>query len=136
MKQSLYIVGGVIVIAAVFLLAFSQTGEEHMMYSVQELKNKVENDNELIVLDVRTPGEYTGELGHVEPSMLIPVQELQHRVNELEKYRDREIAVICRTDNRSRAAASLLKEAGFENVVFVRGGMVEWNKQFGNPQQK
>ncbi len=136
MKQYLYLFGGVIVIAAVFLLTFSQTGEEHMVYSVQELKNKVENDNELIVLDVRTPGEYTGELGHVEPSMLIPVQELQHRVNELEKYRDREIAVICRTDNRSRAAASLLKEAGFENVVFVRGGMVEWNKQFGHPQQK
>ncbi len=136
MKQYVLIVGGIILIAGIYFLAISQTGEGHMEYSVQELKNKIENDTELIVLDVRTTGEYTGDLGHVNSSILIPVQELQHRVAEIEEYRDREIAIICRTDNRSRAAASILKEAGFENVVFVRGGMVEWNRQYGNPQQK
>jgi len=136
MQKFIMLTGGALLVVAVFLLAFSQTGESLMEYSVHDLKEKVEKGDDIVVLDVRTTQEYNGELGHVDNSILIPVQELVQRIDELDEYRDREVAVICRTDNRSRAAASMLKEAGFQNVVFVRGGMVDWNRQFGNPQRK
>lgn len=135
MKQRYGMVIGIGVVTMIFLYAFSQTGGGSMEYSVHDLKNKVESNDNMVVLDVRTPQEYTGELGHIDDSILIPVQELERRIEELDQYRDREIVVICRTDNRSRAAASLLQESGFDHVAFVRGGMVDWNKKFGYPQK-
>jgi rhodanese-related sulfurtransferase len=134
MKRRVGMILGIGMVVLVFLLAYSQTGGGLMQYSVHDLKTKVENKDDIVILDVRTPQEYNGELGHLERSILIPVQQLERRVNELDQYRDREIVVICRTDNRSRAAASILREYGFEHVAFVRGGMVGWNTQFGNPQ--
>ncbi len=136
MKQRIGVVVGLGLVALVFLLAYSQTGGGTMEYSVHDLKNKIENQDDMIVLDVRTPLEYNGELGHVENSILIPVQELELRVRELDRYRDREVVVICKTQNRSRVAASILQNAGFERVAYVRGGMVDWNVQFNNSQYK
>lgn len=136
MKRPIGIMIGLGTVVLVFLLAYSQTGGGIMEYSVHDLKSKIENGDTMIVLDVRTPQEYTGELGHVENSILIPVQQLQHRVQELDQYRDREVVVICRTQNRSRAAASILQNAGFEHVAYVRGGMVDWNIHFNNSRNK
>ncbi len=136
MKRPLMITAIVAGAILVFLLAISQTGDDVMQYSVQELKNKIDNGDTMLILDVRTPMEYSGELGHLENSIIIPIYELEHRIDELDQYRDREVVAICRTQNRSRVAASMLKEAGFENIAYVYGGMVEWNLQFGNPQRK
>ena len=88
--------------------------------TMEQFKERLKNDKELIVLDVRTPEEVAA--GKIENAINIPVQVLDQRVEELEKYKDKEIAVICRTQNRSSAAASFLKKKGY-NVKYVLGGM-------------
>jgi len=123
-------------VALIFLLAFSKTGGNMKTYSVQQLKEKINNGDVLVILDVRTPQEFNAEYGHIENAILIPVQELQYRIGELESYRDREIVAICRTQNRSRVAASILKDAGFENIAYTHGGMVEWHRHFGNGRRE
>ncbi len=90
--------------------------------SLDEVLNRVGNDTTLVVLDVRTTPELYGPLGKLDPIIHIPLQELSARLIELENYRDKEIAIICRTDNRSGAACTMLKNAGF-NVRNVKGGM-------------
>jgi rhodanese-related sulfurtransferase len=94
--------------------------------TMEQFKAKLLNDKELIVLDVRTPEEVAD--GKIENAINIPVQVLEQRVNELEKYKDREIAVICRTQNRSSAAASILSKNGY-NVKYVLGGMSVYNQK-------
>lgn len=93
--------------------------------SIQALRDRIADGRETFVLDVRTPGEYDGPLGHIAGSRLIPVQELSRRMPELSDVKDRHIFVICRSGNRSATATRMLREAGFE-VSNVAGGMQAW----------
>ena len=76
---------------------------------------------------MRQPEEY--ESGHIEGTKLIPLGELTKHLEELEKYKDKEIITICRSGGRSKTAASILSQSGFENVSSLKGGMLEWQKQ-------
>jgi len=74
------------------------------------------------VLDVRTPEEWNDF--HAPNTTLIPLDELESRVNELPK--DREIVVICRSGNRSAVGRDILLNAGFSQVTSVDGGLTAW----------
>jgi len=80
-----------------------------------------------LVLDVREPSEYHGELGHIAGSLLIPLRELADRAAELEPHRGRRIVAVCRSGVRSTTAAAILYGLGFERVYNLKDGMVEWN---------
>ena len=81
----------------------------------------------LLLLDVREPNEYCGELGHIRSSTLIPLRELAERVAELEGYQSKTVVAICRSGVRSTTAAAILAGLGFERVYNLKDGMVEWN---------
>jgi rhodanese-related sulfurtransferase len=82
-----------------------------------------------LLLDVREPEEYGGELGHIAGSLLIPLKELPARAAELERYKERQVIAICRAGVRSTTAAALLTGLGFEHVSNLKGGMLDWNDQ-------
>lgn len=91
--------------------------------SVAALKAQLDNGDELLVLDVRSPEEYAQD-GHIAGSTLIPLPELPQRMGELQK--DQAIACFCRSGNRSRTACEQLAQAGFTNLVNVDGGIGAW----------
>ena len=74
------------------------------------------------LLDVRTPEEWVDY--HAPNSTLIPLDELEARVNEVPQ--DQEIVVICRSGNRSQVGRDILLAAGFTNVTSVAGGLNGW----------
>jgi len=82
-----------------------------------------------LLLDVREPSEYRGELGHIVGSLLIPLKELPARAVELEAHKNQYIIAICRSGVRSTTAAAILTGLGFEQVSNLKGGMVDWNDQ-------
>ncbi|ATX82148.1 Rhodanese-related sulfurtransferase [Mariprofundus ferrinatatus] len=73
-------------------------------------------------IDVRTPEEYAD--GHIEGARLIPVQELEVRMNEVPK--DKQVYVYCRSGKRSAQAAGILARAGYSNIENVLGGITAW----------
>ncbi len=75
------------------------------------------------VVDVRQASEY--DEGHIPGSIHIGAGDLPSRLDELP--RDRTIAVICASGFRSSIGASLLRRAGFANVVNVRRGLPHWS---------
>lgn len=95
--------------------------------SVTELKAEMKTDPQLIILDVRKPNELTGEHSQIDGVINIPVEDLEQRINELNKYNNNHIAVICRSGNRSKKATTLLTNNGF-NATNVIGGMKAYNK--------
>ncbi|HMN23528.1 MAG: rhodanese-like domain-containing protein [Ignavibacteriaceae bacterium] len=97
-------------------------------YTMEQFKEKLKSDKELIVLDVRTPEELAGPLGKIDGAINIPVQVLESRLSELEKYKNKEIAVICRTQNRSSVAANILSKKGY-NAKYVLGGMTAFQQK-------
>lgn len=81
-----------------------------------------------LLLDVREPDEYTGELGHIAGARLIPLRELPERAAaELAPFKEKEIVVICRAGVRSVTAAAILAGLGFDHVCNMKGGMLDWN---------
>ena len=74
------------------------------------------------MLDVRSQEEW--DQFHIAGSTLIPLDQLQDRVNELPK--DKDIVVVCRSGRRSQSGASILLKAGFPHVSSMSGGLNTW----------
>jgi rhodanese-related sulfurtransferase len=81
-------------------------------------------DDGLIVLDVRTPEEWSQDC-HIEGATLIPLDQLEAQAPSLLPDKDAEIIVYCRSGNRSAQAASLLVDLGYTNVSDM-GGINDW----------
>ena len=105
---------------------FGQT-QKIINITAQEVQQLLKGQSDIVLLDVRTKAEYTGALGHIEGSILIPLQELSARNAELLPYKDKRIIVYCRSGNRSRLAVKILMGQGYD-VVNMLGGMLTWNK--------
>jgi rhodanese-related sulfurtransferase len=75
------------------------------------------------ILDVRETDEW--DALHIPDATLIPLGQLESRVNELPK--DQEIVVVCRSGNRSATGRDILRNAGFEKVTSMAGGMNQWS---------
>ncbi len=73
-------------------------------------------------LDVRTQAEY--DQGHIANGVLIPLEELQKRLNEVP--RDQAVVVVCKSGVRSREATLILRQAGYTHVAPMGGGMQAW----------
>ena len=82
-------------------------------------------DTPMAVLDVRTLEEYRGITGHLPNARLIPVQELESRIDELNGLKDKTILVYCRSGHRSKRASAILSKNGFK-VVALEGGILRW----------
>ena len=79
--------------------------------------------NEGIFVDVRTEAEHIQS--SIPNSILIPLNELQFRLAELEDYKTDKIVVYCRVGNRSQVATELLIKEGFKATNLL-GGIVDW----------
>ncbi len=95
-----------------------------VVYSPQEALERMRQPGMAILLDVRSAAERAQN--NIKGSIHIPLHELGRRVDELEKYRNREVICYCQSGNRSIAAASRLKKIGF-TVANMNGGIAAWN---------
>jgi phage shock protein E len=82
------------------------------------------NDPATLVVDVRSPLEYTSE--HIPGAQNIPLEEISTRLTELRSI-NKPVVLYCRSGNRSRMAVNILKQNGITNVY--NGGSLE-NMQF------
>ncbi|MCB0491264.1 MAG: rhodanese-like domain-containing protein [Cyclobacteriaceae bacterium] len=102
-----------------------------------EMCERVKKNKDVLLLDVRSPGEFSGEntsvssFGHFKGAVNINVSDLPSRLSELEAYKDKEIIVYCSHSHRSPRAAYLMKTNGFKNVTNVLGGVSILEREFG-----
>jgi rhodanese-related sulfurtransferase len=86
----------------------------------------VEKMKEVTLVDVRTPDEYVGELGHVKGSRLVTLgPELDSFLATANKQSP--MIFICRSGVRSGKATTQAMGLGFENIYNMEGGMLAWN---------
>jgi adenylyltransferase/sulfurtransferase len=93
--------------------------------SVLELKRKMDASEPLTLIDVREPYEY--EIARIEGAKLIPLGELESRLDEIP--RERMIVMQCHSGMRRERGAQLLQQAGFENVYNLEGGIEAWSSE-------
>ena len=89
--------------------------------------------DELQIVDVRSPREFSGDLGHLPGARLVPLDQLPRRLGELDP--DTPTLVVCRSGGRSARAASMLGSAGFRELYNLEGGMLAWSAE-GRPVER
>ena len=89
------------------------------------LNQRLQNGDNLLLVDVRTPGEYQRD-GHIAGSRLLPLSSLTQRMSELPQ--DKTIVCVCRSGARSQTACEFLAANGFSSVINLSGGMIGWKR--------
>jgi NADPH-dependent 2,4-dienoyl-CoA reductase/sulfur reductase-like enzyme/rhodanese-related sulfurtransferase len=89
-----------------------------------EVKQKLENGDRFVLLDVRSEMEWKAEHIDGEQVRLLPLPELRRRLGELSP--DDEIVIYCQTSIRAYQAQRTLDGAGFKNVKFMDGSLAAW----------
>ncbi|MDD3375453.1 MAG: FAD-dependent oxidoreductase [Candidatus Omnitrophica bacterium] len=94
----------------------------YLSLTPDEVKKKMENSEDFILLDVRSQEEY--DETYIENSTLIPLGQLRKRISEIPD--NKEIIVFCKISLRGYEAALILQANGFKNVKVMDGGIVAW----------
>ena len=110
---------------AVLLLAlyFTESKKAGVSVSTQEATRLMNKDNAL-VLDIREEKEF--KTGHIIGSVSFPATETEKRIQELEKFKDRQIIIVCKLGHSSGSITKRLSSMGFSKVVRLSGGINEW----------
>ena len=87
-----------------------------------ELNNMINNEEKIILLDVRTEAEYNTV--RIPNSINIPVGDLESQIDELFPYKDEKIIIYCRSGKRSVYAAHILEEYGFKKLYNLKQGII------------
>jgi NADPH-dependent 2,4-dienoyl-CoA reductase/sulfur reductase-like enzyme/rhodanese-related sulfurtransferase len=93
--------------------------------SAEQLKEKINKKENLVLLDVRNPDEYEQiRLGIGEK--LIPLGQLRKRLEEMPQDKNAEIITWCKISLRGYEAALILQANGYKNVKVLEGGIMVW----------
>ncbi len=81
---------------------------------------------QVMMFDIRESSEHA--TGVADGALLLPMSQLQQRLGEVPKDPSQPVLIICNTQNRSSKVVQAMKEAGWDNVRYVHGGMSAWAK--------
>jgi len=93
--------------------------------SAKQLKTKLDNLENLSLLDVREPFEF--EYTHIAKSQLIPMNQIPQRLQEIDASKD--CIIICHHGIRSQQVADFLVHSGFSDIYNLTGGIEAWATQ-------
>jgi adenylyltransferase/sulfurtransferase len=109
---------------------FDEAGDVEI--TVEELKARLDGGDDVVLLDVREPHETF--ICNLPNSTLIPMAEIPRRMGEIDRQRD--VVVYCRSGARSGRVVAFLRRQGFERVMNLRGGMLDWIDRIDPTQPK
>lgn len=99
--------------------------------SPAQVKQAMDGDEPVCLLDVRTPVEFTTDPGHIPGAMNVPLPHLKERLERddaLQAYSDALVITVCRTDARAAFATWVLRRHGFTRPRVLSGGMSAWTE--------
>jgi len=116
----------IMIIMGVMLVGCGEATPEKEAYrkiSAEDAKKMMDENEDIIVLDVRTEEEYAQ--GHIENSVLMPDTEIEDKAEEILTDKDAVILIYCRSGRRSETATKELIDMGYAKT-FDFGGINDW----------
>lgn len=109
-------------------VSFSTAKPNPQLFEVKDIDpyELWEKRDQVAIIDVRQPEEFTGELGHIPGAQLIVLDTLPEQISRIPK--DKTIVFICRSGTRSARASSWAISMGLPPSYNLTGGMILWNK--------
>ena len=105
------------------LLFVSCAKEEFTQISMEELVQRLQTESDYILLDVRTPEEFS--TGHIPGAICIPNESIGKQEITVLPNKKQRIYIYCRSGSRSKQAADKLLDMGYTNLVEA-GGIMDW----------
>ena len=93
--------------------------------SVLELNEKIKNEDDFILLDVRNMHEVV--FSKIDGSIHIPMNEIPNRLSEIDSSKD--IIVQCKSGKRSARVCEYLSKENYKNVWNLKGGIIAWSHE-------
>ena len=135
-QLGLYVGGGLVLLAGVIYIIHKLIQMPHESRAklnptmepiqVQELMQGTPP----IIVDLRTPEEFNGKLGHLRGAINIPFKDLQARIGELRgSTGNRPIVLVDLNDRVAHACGPIFRYEGFEWFYVMKGGMQAWTKE-------
>ncbi len=103
-------------------------GFEWSEITVDELFDRVNSDQPPLLVDVRSPKEFTEGYGHIPNARSIELLELESKVEDLQPFKEKEIVTMCPGRGLSLVAVEIMEKAGFKDVKSLKGGTDLWHK--------
>lgn len=123
MKRLIIIAIALVLILIISLATINGKDRNYQKITPEDAKKMLEKNDDVFLIDVRTKEEYNEK--HIEGSILVPLDVLEEKIDEVVKDKNKEIIVYCRSGRRSKKAANILLELGYNNVYDL-GGIINW----------
>lgn len=101
----------------------------HPTLSPIELRHRLATDEQLMVVDVRTPGEF--ETVHIKGSYNVPLDQLTEHRQDLAERMDGHVVLVCQSGTRAGQACQRLQSVGFETADVLDGGIAAFEQAGG-----
>src|SRR5699024_5608046 len=98
--------------------------KEHWEIAPRQVKQMLDSGEDFLLIDCRKPDEW--DTCHIEGAKLIPIQQVAHHYDQLEKDRDKKIVIHCHSGGRSMKMTQMLRHSGFKDVKSMAGGIDLW----------
>jgi len=92
--------------------------------TAEEVKQALDTKADVTIVDVRTPDEY--RKGHLEGSLLLPVDTVSEKAASVLKDKKETLYVYCLSGSRSIQAADILLKLGYTRVFNMTSGLLAW----------
>jgi len=120
-SNHIYLFGGWLIAGILLLLSLKKNALSAI--TSQQLVNFV-NREEALVIDIRAHQDFAK--GHITASQNITPSNLAKQTNELEKWKNKPIIVVCNTGVQANASCNQLKTLGFAQIYKLQGGIQSW----------
>jgi len=115
-----------ILLLSILIASCSAFGSDAPAISQQELLQQMEQKADLLILDVRTPGEFSD--GHLPKAYNIDHRSIESRIKEIEPYRNKPVIVYCYSGVRAGKVETYLIEQGFTQIKHLEGDWSAWSE--------
>jgi len=92
---------------------------------VKDVKAKLDRGDDFVLIDVREPHEY--RIASIPGAKLVPLGQVPQHLDEFDK--DADIVIHCKSGMRSAKACGIFRQAGFQHVRNMKGGILAWSDQ-------
>lgn len=106
--------------------AFDTSADDADSVSLETARTDLES-GQAVLIDIREPSEHA--TGVAKGAKLLPMSVLGARLADIPNASDTPAYLICNTQNRSGKTLAALRQRGYKNVRYVKGGMSEWVKR-------
>lgn len=115
-------IGVMVSLIAVIVYELRLRGQGDKQVSATEAVRLINHGG--IVIDVRDQEQF--KQGHIVNARNIALADIEKDANIVKKKKDKALLTVCEHGTNSGKAAALLRGAGFENAVSLKGGLASW----------